>query len=112
MASSNAFTSYGNEIPGTMACGVITAGSTASAVTIALGFVPRRVVVKGLVNLLEWEWVAGMNAGDYFVRAAAGDRTLATDDKLLVNSDGTIVITPVTNSVLDDNDGCIWYAER
>ena len=107
------------------AYGSVAAGTTAdSYINIPVGFVPKRVKVQGIVNLLSYEWQDGMNQGDYFKTLANGTRSLETDDKLLVGAsndqgttaaalapEGTFNVLKVAGGVLDDGDGFIWEAE-
>ena len=92
------------------ASGKITASATATDVTITVGFAPKYVQVVGLVNLLTHEWFAGMNEGDFFERVAAGDRTLETDDKLVVDEEAGTITVVAGGGILDDNDGAVWHA--
>lgn len=92
------------------ACGKITASATASTVVISPGFIPKYVMVRGLVNLLTHEWFDGMNEGDFFERIAAGDITLETDDKLIVDPDTGDITVVTGGGILDDNDDAVWYA--
>lgn len=93
------------------AYGKVTAGATATDVTITLGFAPKYVKVVGLVNLLTHEWFYGMNEGDFFERVAAGDRTLETDDKLVIDEEAGTVTIVAGGGILDNNDGCVWFAQ-
>jgi hypothetical protein len=122
MASSYTVENRGDSIVRS-ASGTIVASATATDVFISLGWVPKRFVLIGIVNLLKQEWIAGMNQGDFFENAAAGDRTLETDDQLVVGAVGDVgdgqVAAPAEGEVmiltgggiLDDNDGAVWYAE-
>lgn len=105
-----------------VASGLITASATATDVYIQLGFVPKYFMLHGLVNLLRQEWFEGMNQGDFIESAAAGDRTLETDDQLVVGAVGDVrdatadqpgegeVLVQAGGGILDDNDGAVWYA--
>lgn len=52
--------------------------------TITVGFEPTYVKVINVTDRLEQEWWKGMNKGDFVETAAAGDKTLETDDKVVV----------------------------
>lgn len=107
------------------ASGTIVAGATASDVLIDIGFVPKRFVLMGIVNLLKQEWVEGMNKGDFFETTALGAVTLETDDQLWVGAVGDKtntatnpptpgegqVLVQTGGGILDDNDGAVWFAE-
>lgn len=97
----------------TMAAGVI---------TIKLGFVPSRVMVKNVTDRLTQEWFKGMNQGDFLETVAAGDQTLQTDDQIVVTEDvtgaapvqykptATLTIT-AGGGAMTDNDTVIVIAE-
>ena len=97
----------------TMASGVI---------TIKLGFVPTRVMVKNVTDRLTQEWFKGMNTGDFIETVAAGDQTLETDDQITVTTADTGT-APVTfkptatltitagGGAMTDNDTVIVIAE-
>jgi hypothetical protein len=56
----------------------------AGVLVIAAGFEPTYVKVINVTDRLEQEWWKGMNQGDFLETVAAGDKTLETDDKLVV----------------------------
>jgi len=94
----------------------------AGVITISLGFVPSYVKVTNVTDRITHEWFKGMNQGDFLEQVAAGDRTLETDDKLVVavattgtapltfNAAATVVIT-VNGTIMTDNDTVVWVAE-
>lgn len=90
--------------------GSITGTYTAADVTITLGFVPAYFKVVNVTDRLTQEYFAGMNTGDFLETAANGDKTLETDDKLVVNSDGTVTIV-ASGGAITDNDTVVWVAE-
>lgn len=60
----------------------ITLASGSLAVTV--GFEPTAVKVINVTDRLTQEWFKGMNQGDFLETAANGDKTLETDDKVVV----------------------------
>ena len=90
--------------------GSLTGTYTAADATITLGFVPTYFKVINATDRLTQEWFLGMNAGDFLETAANGDKTLETDDKLVVNSDGTVTIL-ANGGAITDNDTVVWVAE-
>ena len=51
-----------------------------------------------------------MNQGDFIETIAAGDRTLETDDQIIVHAtDGTVAID-VSGGIQTDNDTVVWEA--
>jgi hypothetical protein len=89
--------------------GSITGTYTAADVTLTLGFKPRYFKVINVTDRLTQEWYAGMNVGDFLETAAAGTQTLETDDKLVVNSDGTVTLV-AAGGIITDNDTVVWVA--
>jgi hypothetical protein len=104
----------------TMAAGVI---------TLTLGFVPKYFMIENITDRVKQEWYDVMNSGDYLETAAAGTRTLETDDKLVItertgsgavggtssggsadtSASGVVTIT-VDSAIVTDNDTVIWVA--
>lgn len=103
----------------TMAAGVI---------TLTLGFVPTYFKIINATDRITQEWFQGMNSGDYLETAANGDKTLETDDKVVVatrtgtggstsQAGGTADTTPsgkvtitVDSGIMTDNDTVVWEA--
>lgn len=103
------------------ASGVITAGTTATDLTITLGWQPKYFMLMGLVNLIKQEWYEGMNQGDVIETAANGTVSLETSDDIIVGDQfetdpaavqpGNVFIDVSVTPIVDDNDGAIWVAE-
>ncbi len=89
--------------------GSITGTYTAADVTLTLGFKPKYFKVVNATDRLTQEWYAGMNKGDFLETAAAGTQTLETDDKLVVNDDGTVNLV-ANGGIITDNDTVVWVA--
>jgi len=104
----------------TMAAGVI---------TLTLGFVPKYFKIINVTDRITQEWFSGMNSGDYLETAANGDKTLETDDKVVVairtgtggsvsqaggtadtSASGVVTVT-VDSGIMTDNDTIVWVAE-
>lgn len=97
----------------TMAAGVI---------AINVGFVPSYVKVFNITDRLSQEWFKGMNQGDFVEAVAAGDKTLETDDQLVVavsttgtapvtlNPAATVTIT-AAGGAMTDNDTVVVLIE-
>lgn len=90
--------------------------STAGAViasgvlTLTLGFAPKYFKIINVTDRLTQEWFEGMNSGDFLETAANGDKTLETDDQVVVNqSAGTVVVT-FAGGAATDNDTVVWEA--
>lgn len=78
--------------------------------TITLGFAPKYFKIVNVTDRLTQEWFEGMNSGDFIETAAAGTRTLETDDKVVVSqSAGTVVVT-FDGGAATDNDTVVWEA--
>ena len=98
--------------------GTYTAASVASTtenatiasgvMTITTGFIPKRVYVHNITDRLEQEWFQGMNTGDFIEKAAAGDKTLETDDKLTVNATTGVVTITFDGGAVTDNDTMVY----
>lgn len=79
--------------------------SIASGVlTITPGFMPSKVEVKNVTDKLIQTWHVGMNTGDFIEEAAAGDKTLETDDKVSVNATTGVVTVTADGGAITDND--------
>lgn len=105
------------------------AAMAAGVITLTLGFVPRKFKIINVTDRVMQEWFEGMNQGDYLETAANGDRTLETDDKLVVKirtgaggsvsqAGGTadtapsgVVTVTVDSGIMTDNDTIVWFAE-
>lgn len=94
----------------------------AGSISIRVGFTPSRVYAVNATDRLSQEWFSGMNQGDFLETAANGDKTLETDDKLVVAVDPTGVapvqfnpaatVTLVVNGgIMTDNDTVIVVIE-
>jgi hypothetical protein len=79
--------------------------------TITVGFEPTKVKVVNVTDRLEQEWFAGMNQGDFMETASNGDKTLETDDKLVVavanTGSGYSTLKPVYTVTVLANGGAI-----
>jgi hypothetical protein len=62
--------------------------ATPAAIAQYPGFRPSYVKVVNVTDRITYEWMEGMNEGDYLKTVAAGTRTLETDDVLVVERDG------------------------
>lgn len=94
----------------------------AGSIAIQVGFVPSRVYAINATDRLSQEWFSGMNQGDFLETAANGDKTLETDDKLVV-AVATTGTAPVTfnpaatvtllanGGIMTDNDTVIVVIE-
>jgi hypothetical protein len=58
-----------------------------AAIVLYPGFKPTKVIVVNITDRISYEYMAGMNEGDYLKTVAAGTRTLETDDVLVVEDD-------------------------
>ena len=82
----------------------------AGVMTITLGFAPKYFKIINVTDRLTQEWFEGMNSGDFLETAANGDKTLETDDKVVVSqSAGTVVVT-FDGGAATDNDTVVWEA--
>lgn len=78
--------------------------------TLTLGFAPKYFKIFNVTDRLSQEWFEGMNSGDFIESVAAGDKTLQTDDKVVVDqAAGTVVVTFDGGAVTDD-DTVVWEA--
>lgn len=55
---------------------LVTDASAAAAVSIAVGFVPRKIVLHNLTDRISQEWFEGMAANNCLQTVAVGTRTL------------------------------------
>jgi hypothetical protein len=108
-----------------------TANSTIAAgvLTLTLGFVPTYFKIINATDRVTQEWFKGMNSGDYLETAANGDKTLETDDKVVValrtgtggsvsqaggsadTSPSGVVTVTFDSGICTDNDTVVWLAE-
>mgnify|MGYP001558738781 FL=1 len=90
--------------------------------TLTLGFIPKYFKIINVTDRIMQEWYQGMNQGDYLLTVAAGTRTLATDDKIVVantTSGSAPVVTQAAatvavtfdSGICTDNDTVTWVAE-
>ena len=89
--------------------GSISGTYTAANETLTLGFVPRYFKVTDITTRISGEWYNGMNSGDYLKTVAAGTRTLETDDKIVVNTDGTVSLV-ASGGIHASNSTVCWEA--
>ena len=111
---------------GTYTAATVTSTTSGAAIasgvmTLNLGFVPKEFVITNETDRITQRWTEGMNQGDYSEQAANGDRTLETDDKIVV-SVATTGTAPVTfepaatvvvtfdSGICTDNDTVTWKA--
>jgi hypothetical protein len=92
---------------GTLGQGSAGANLAAGVLTITPGFVPNYVKVVNVTTRVMQEWFKGMNQGDSVDSAAAGTRTLETDDMLVVN-ETTGVVTITASGTFADNETVAW----
>lgn len=71
---------------------IVTDAGAAAALTINLGFVPRKFIFINLTARQTDEWYEGMAANSSLRTVAAGTRTLEVAAAVTVNSDRTIVL--------------------
>ena len=64
------------------------ADSAGSTDTVALGFVPRLIVVENETDRIKWTWRTGMTSGYAIQDAAAGTRTLETSGGITILATG------------------------
>lgn len=114
-AATDANTSTGAGSPATITNpnGVLGQGSSgaviaAGVLTVTPGFIPSYVKFVNATSRVMHEWFKGMNQGDYVATAAAGTRTLETDDALVVNETTGVVTVLATGAILDDNATIAW----
>jgi len=93
---------------GVLGQGSFGANLAAGVLTITPGFVPNYVKMVNVTSQVMQEWFKGMNQGDYINTVAAGTRTLATDDVLVVNETTGVVTVLATGAILDDNATIAW----
>jgi len=97
---------------GVLGQGSFGANLAAGVLTITPGFTPTYVKFVNVTTRVMHEWFKGMNQGDYIATAAAGTRTLATDDVLVVNETTSVVTVLATGDILDDNATIAWEIEE
>ena len=97
---------------GVLGQGSFGANLAAGVLTITPGFIPTYVKAVNVTSRVMHEWFKGMNQGDYVATAAAGTRTLATDDVLVVNETTGVVTVLATGDILDDNATIAWEIEE
>jgi hypothetical protein len=107
-ASSGAGSPASISVPnGTLGQGSSGANLAAGVLTITPGFIPNHVKVVNVTTRVMQEWFKGMNQGDSVDTAAAGTRTLETDDMLVVN-ETTGVVTVTASGTFTDNETVAW----
>ena len=107
-ASSGAGSPASISVPnGTLGQGSSGANLAAGVLTITPGFIPNHVKIVNVTTRVMQEWFKGMNQGDSVDTAAAGTRTLETDDMLVVN-ETTGVVTVTASGTFTDNDTVAW----
>jgi hypothetical protein len=107
-ASSGAGSPASISVPnGTLGQGSSGANLAAGVLTITPGFIPNHVKVVNVTTRIMQEWFKGMNQGDSVDTAAAGTRTLETDDMLVVN-ETTGVVTVTASGTFTDNETVAW----
>jgi hypothetical protein len=92
---------------GTLGQGSSGASLAAGVLTITPGFIPNYAKVVNVTTRVMQEWFKGMNQGDTVDTAAAGTRTLETDDMVVVN-ETTGVVTVTASGTFTDNDTVAW----
>jgi hypothetical protein len=74
---------------------IVSDGGAAAAVTLTLGFAPRKFVIHNLTDRISDEWFEGMASASSLHSVAAGTRTLETTNGIAV--DGlNVTMTAVT----------------
>jgi hypothetical protein len=74
---------------------IVSDGGAAAAVTLTLGFAPRKFVIHNLTDRISDEWFEGMASASSLHSVAAGTRTLETTNGIAV--DGlNVTLTAVT----------------
>jgi len=74
---------------------IVSDATTATAVTLTLGFTPRKFVFHNLTDRISDEWIEGMASASSLHSVAAGTRTLETTNGIAV--DGlNVTLTAVT----------------
>jgi len=107
-ASSGAGSPASISVPnGTLGQGSSGANLAAGVLTITPGFIPNHVKIVNVTTRVMQEWFKGMNQGDSVDTAAAGTRTLETDDMLVVN-ETTGVVTVTASGTFTDNETVAW----
>lgn len=81
--------------------------ATPAAITLTLGFTPKRVVMINVTTIQRQEWLEGMGAADAFKSAnhASAQFSLLTTGGITV-SGGTVTLPAPAQ-----NDQIYWYAE-
>jgi len=74
---------------------IVTDAAAAAAVTITLGFAPRRVLFVNLTDRITNEWFEGMDSASSLHAVAAGTLTLETTNGIAV-SGNTFTLTATT----------------
>jgi hypothetical protein len=74
---------------------IVSDGGAAAAVTITLGFAPRRIRFINHTDRITDEWVTGMGAAESLHEAANGVKTLETTNGIAV-SGNTFTLTATT----------------
>ena len=103
-------------LSGTYTAASVTSTTAGAAIasgvmTLTLGFAPKYFKIINATDRITQEWFQGMNSGDFLETAANGDKTLETDDKVVVSeSAGTVVVT-FDGGAVTDNDTAVWVAE-
>ena len=107
-ASSGAGSPASISVPnGALGQGSSGANLAAGVLTITPGFIPNHVKIVNVTTRVMQEWFKGMNQGDSVDTAAAGTRTLETDDMLVVN-ETTGVVTVTASGTFTDNETVAW----
>lgn len=101
-------------LSGTYTAATVTSTVSGAAIasgvlTLTLGFAPKYFKVINCTDRITQEWFQGMNAGDFIETAAAGTRTLETDDQVVVS--GNTVTVTFAGGAATDNDTVVWVAE-
>ena len=86
---------------------IVTTSASAAALTLDVGFVPRRVIFHNLTDRLSEEWLEGMAADSALHTAVDGVQTLITSNGVTV-SGNTFTLT-ATTMVASKTFG--WVAE-
>lgn len=87
------------------------ASIAAGVLTITPGFTPGYVKVINATDRLIQEWYRGFNTGDFLEEVAAGDKTLETDDKVVVNATTGVVTILADGGAITDNDTVVVVIE-
>jgi hypothetical protein len=90
---------------------VANATIAAGVMTITPGYVPSYVKIVNVTTRVMQEWFAGMNSGDFLETAAAGTRSLETDDKLVVNTSTGVITVTFNGAGVADNETLVYLVE-